>query len=238
VQIFTTGKPDAGLGYNLGLQRLISAGVVELTQLPSSLVKLKKKELLTHEWLWENMLADRVLMFGGNSAMCGNTAHKFEDFSGYDWIGAPWHHFSGRGGDGGISFRSRLVMLQVIRRELSKHGEAERAAAKKKWGYEDQFFVSRLLEMEKEGMQFNIADKNSTLKFAASGSHAPEGVFAASMTLSSADYDTRDKFLSYCLELKMIFPSLHDPNCFGAQPNPALCKESICALQEPLVGGC
>ena len=238
VQIFSTGKPDAGLEINPGLKKLIDGGVVEYTLLPSNLQSLKKKELMTHEWLWENMIADKVLVFGGNSAICGNSPHVLSDFTRFDWLGCPWEAYQGRGGEGGFSIRSRSVMLEVIRRELQKNPDADPSTLRRSWGYEDQFFVSRLLQMERKGIRLNIADRNSTLKFGSSGKFANEGSFAAFMTLAELDYDSREAFLSYCLELKMIFPSLHDPNCFGAHPNPALCKKSICALQEPLVGGC
>ena len=34
--------------------------------------------------------ADKVLYFGGNSALCGNFPFPFTKFSEYDYIGAPW----------------------------------------------------------------------------------------------------------------------------------------------------
>jgi hypothetical protein len=242
VQIFYTGKgPSSGLELSLGLQRLIANGLVELTLIPYAVSKLKskKKEIMTDTWIWENMIADKVLIFGGNSAICGNSPYSFHEFSKFDWIGAPWDSFQGRAGDGEISFRNRKLMIRAIEWELAKYTDSkELANAQKVWGYEDQFFVKRLLELEKSGERISIASRNETLRFAANDAHAPLGVFAASMTLAGATYDMREKFLRYCLELKMIFPSLHDPHCFGAQPTPDLCKKSICALQEPLKGGC
>ena len=45
--------------------------------------------------------------------------------------------------------------------------------------------------------------------------------------------------MTICPEIKMIFPSLHDPSCFGAKPNGEKCKKSICALRDPpRKGGC
>ncbi len=41
----------------------------------------------------------------------------------------------------------------------------------------------------------------------------------------------------YAKLIKIIFPSLHDPNCFGATPNGTKCAKSICALN-PGPGGC
>ena len=238
VQIFSTGRPDAGLQINPGLGKLIENGMVQLTVLPPALQHMRKKELMTHEWLWENMIADKVLVFGGNSVICGNSVFSLHDFTHFDWVGSPWEANGGRGGEGGISIRSRNVMLQTIRRELQKSPEVDSNKLRRDWGYEDSFFVSRLVQMEREGVPLRIADRNTTLMFASSGKYVSEGSFAAFMTLADLDYQRREDFLSYCLELKVIFPSLHDPNCFGAHPNPELCKKSICALQEPLVGGC
>ena len=243
VQIFHTGKANSGLTLNRGLQRLVQEGLVELTLIPPKLLREKRvrKAIMTDVWFWESMLADRVLIFGGNSVICGNSPLSFDDFAAFEWIGAPWSHFSGHGGDGGFSFRSRPLMLRVIKRELSKYSDIkERELAWKSWGYEDQFFISRLLDMEREGLLQNvlIANPNDTIKFAASGSSAPLNVFAASMTLPELSDEARESFLRYCLELKMIFPSLHNPNCFGAHPNPEKCRKSICALDKNRKGGC
>ena len=42
-----------------------------------------------------------------------------------------------------------------------------------------------------------------------------------------------------CPELKQLYPSLHDPSCFGASPNGDVCRTTICALQIPKrKGGC
>jgi hypothetical protein len=41
-----------------GVQRLVSKGEVVLTKLTRSVAKLKKKDLFTSVWFWENMLTD------------------------------------------------------------------------------------------------------------------------------------------------------------------------------------
>ena len=120
-------------------------------------------------------------------------------------------------------------------------------------GQEDIFFVSRLKSMNDKQFfingrteEYRIAPPEVTKLFAASGAWVNETVFAASMTLPEAEGALRESFLSYCLELKTIFPSLHDPGCFGAKPDPNKCALSICALrgtalnpdQERRKGGC
>jgi len=56
-------------------------------------------------------------------------------------------------------------------------------------------------------------------------------------TLPNIDHDVRNLVLEMCPEIKRIFPSLHNPNCFGAHPNGTGCAEHICALQDPLIRG-
>lgn len=58
-------------------------------------------------------------------------------------------------------------------------------------------------------------------------------------TKADLSWDVREKLLHICPELKVIFPSLHEPNCFGASPNGKKCAETICALRNPVPGhGC
>jgi len=52
--------------------------------------------------------------------------------------------------------------------------------------------------------------------------------FAAVGTLSDFSDDDRRKYLDYCPELKMVFPSLHNPSCFGSETFPELCFKSLC----------
>ena len=58
-------------------------------------------------------------------------------------------------------------------------------------------------------------------------------------TMANLNWSARDNLLQICPELKVIFPSLHEPNCFGAHPNGEKCRATICALQEKIPGhGC
>lgn len=52
--------------------------------------------------------------------------------------------------------------------------------------------------------------------------------FSGTGTLSSFTDEVRQKYLDYCPEMKMMFPSLHNPNCFGADNSPAKCFKSLC----------
>lgn len=244
VQVFYTGEGQSkkGIVINRGLQRLIDKGAVRLTVIPKDIAdrKRKPKEIMTDLWIWNNMLADKVLVFGGNQVICSNSPYNISYFGDkWDYIGAPWDAFKRTGGDGGISLRNRNIMVKVLEYELSKiTDEKEKETAYKSWGQEDSFFVSRMLEMKSKGLiEPKIASREETLRFGAIGSAVNDDVLVASGTLAVLDHDTREKFLAICPELKLIFPSLHNPNCFGASPNGKECAKHICALQ-PGPGGC
>jgi hypothetical protein len=56
----------------------------------------------------------------------------------------------------------------------------------------------------------------------------------AAGTQAKLTYTERETLLKHCPEVKSIFPSMHEPACFGAHPNPSVCKASICALQDAI----
>jgi hypothetical protein len=253
VQIFYMGygQSQNAIDINPGLKKLIDNNDVILTRIPDTILEKKKKgiHLLTEIWLWTNMVAPRVLLFGGNSVICSNSPLSLSSFSQFDYIGAPWDNLKGVGGDGGISIRSRDVMIAVINygyeRLALKHGNDPKASMLISDGYlhwvpDDLFFVSHMIEMNKKKIaNFSIADRASTLRFAATGSAANSEVLVVSGTLPVLPYDDRNKFMLTCPELKMLYPSLHDPHCFGAKPNGTKCAKTICALEVPRrKGGC
>jgi hypothetical protein len=69
IQIFYSNKKMAleAIKYP-GIKRLEDKGKVILTEIPEKRFgkNIRKKNLMIEPWLWENMIADRVLMFGGN----------------------------------------------------------------------------------------------------------------------------------------------------------------------------
>lgn len=246
IQVFYTGNGQSqnGVDINKGLQRMINRGEVILTTIPKRIEKTKRRqtEIWTERWIWENIVADRVLTFGGNTAMCSNSPATVEDFAKFDYIGIPWGMKGGLGGAGGISLRNRTAILEAIDYELSKATSLEqRETAYKKWEKEDIFFVSRLQEMNQRGLaRYSLATPIDTHRFAAVDRYASNEVLAASGILAGLSNEARDIFLSYCPELKMLYPSLHDPHCFGAEPDGVECAKSICALRNKTQrrGGC
>jgi hypothetical protein len=88
-------------------------------------------------------------------------------------------------------------MIAAIDFELSRiEDPAKRVDACKTWGQEDQFFVSRLLEMNKKGLiDSKLATREATLEFSGIGSYINDTVLVVSGTLPSVSFDQRDKFI-------------------------------------------
>jgi hypothetical protein len=245
VQVFYTpqGSSQYGLDINPGIQHYIETGKVILTKISDEVFKTKRKrfELMVEPWIWENMLSEKVLIFGGTCVICSNSPYSFANFSEFDYIGAPWNFRKGVGGDGLISLRNRTLMLAALNFELMKYEPSKRKDAYKTFGQEDQFFVSRLLELQKIGMpNIRLATREDTLRFGAINNYINNDVLVVSGTLAEVPFIERDKFVSFCPEIKMFYPVLHDPSCFGATPNGTVCASTICALRPKTQrkGGC
>lgn len=79
LQIFYApiGQSQLGLDINPGILRLnATLDRVILTEIPADMIQklgMKRKfHYWTSEWIWTSMVAERVLTFSGNGAICGN----------------------------------------------------------------------------------------------------------------------------------------------------------------------
>jgi hypothetical protein len=240
VQVFyiPNGGSLSGITINPGIKKLLNAGKIILTPMPDSMTKGKRRrsDYFLDPWLWENMLADTVLLFGGNSVICSNSHLTVENFTSFDYIGPPWPDHGGVGGSGEISVRNRNLMLEILHEKMKSSGVTKDFTDK--WGLEDHFFVRSLKDLLKSGRSLRVANAADSREFASTDNVINENSFAASGTLAAATDEQRESFFAYCPELKVIFPSLHNPGCFGASPNAEKCEKSICALQKDRKGGC
>ena len=256
VQIFVTGEgiSKEGIDINIGLRRLISSlDRVFVTVIPKEKVTANKKRrflYLTDSWFWESIMAEKVLLFGGNGAFCGNSLSTINDFVQYDYIGLPWGSHRGVGGGGEFSIRSKSAMLEALK--YNPYNGKDR---------DDDYFVKTLLQMNQQNLkntdvssqkQYQIASKEATQKFAGTDAFVKDyethkekksweivgPPFLIQGTLPRLEHEVREAFLMLCPELKVIFPVLHSPHCFGAHPNSEKCAETICALQPHKRGGC
>jgi hypothetical protein len=85
-----------------------------------------------------------------------------------------------------------------------------------------------------------VAPRDETLKFSAIDDKLNFDVLTVSGTLGGVSFDERQKFHNYCPEIKMFYPTMHDPSCFGAEPDGEECAKTICALRpkKDRRGGC
>ena len=210
-----------------GLVRLLTNDPrVLVTPLPSNMTKMKPKVIMASSWLWNSIPAEHVMVFSGNGAFCGNHPTViWEQLQQYDFVGIPHHAYPG-GDASSHSWRSRRAMMEILA-DSTVDATSSAAMAKK------------LLQLQSadEGRPFQIADSAMTQRFGGvyNLSHS-EGVERVPLVVAGTQarltYAERDSLLKHCPELKVIFPSLHEPACFGAHPKPDTCRASICALQE------
>ena len=213
-----------------------------VTPLPVELTKGKPKEVVMSQWFWESMAADKVVLFSGNGAFCGNQpASAWNNLVDLDYCGAPSHNHHGLGGDGAShSIRNRQAMLRVI--QYAKDNDRPLR--------DDKNFLDTMIRINQKNVQdgkpptFKLATPEQTLFFG--GVHnlsSSAGLERLPLTVAGTQarltWEERDSLLKHCPELKAIFPSLHEPACFGAHPDGPKCQQTICALQEEVPGhGC
>jgi hypothetical protein len=179
------------------------------------MIRSKPKEIMKSTWFWESIGAENVLLFGGNGALCANANTSVTDFLQWDYVGTPWSQYHGQGGDGSThSFRHRSAMLSILQNHSPQDKEPDY-----------QYFVKYLIQ---DG--FQVADQPTTIHFGGVTDY-DRAPFLVSGTQSTLNWTLRENLLAVCPEVKMIFPSMHEPSCFGAHPDPAKCQQSICALR-------
>lgn len=219
------------LDYHRGLKRMLSNGHprVVVNILPTEIGVKKPKEVLKEPWLWQHIVGERIVMFHGTGALCSNTYKSWEDLEPYHFVGLPWGRFDGRGGWATeFSYRRKSAMLDVLE------------SAGKVKGAEDQHFVSQLLKLnDKAGYEkYKLATPEVTNWFGGTDIEFPNGTMKEDAlatfgpmvvvgTLGHLGDGGRNWVLGTCGEIKGVFPSLHNPNCFGAKPNNAGCAASL-----------
>lgn len=81
--------------------------------------------LMTDIKFWDKLPFDYVLIFQHDSGLLCNGV---EQFTKYDYVGAPWK-FQEHGGNGGLSLRSRTSMVETLKRfkylGMKKHGNED-----------------------------------------------------------------------------------------------------------------
>jgi hypothetical protein len=212
-----------------GLQRLRSHPRIIWTPMPKEMTKKKPKEIMKSNWLWESVIAENILTFSGNGALCANSKNTVTDFIvEADYVGVPWGKYNGMGGNGSShSIRKRSDMIRILQEHPPSSSEMN--------DQDYNYFTKYLFQGEKG----KLANANITRLFGGTNEADGGAPFVVAGTQAQLDFDSREKLLHVCPELNIIFPSLHEPSCFGAHPDSEKCKNSICALQDKIPGsGC
>jgi len=224
VQVFSNEnwlKKDV-LPLHPGLQRLRSHPRIVWTPMPKELTKKKPKEIMKTKWLWESVITENVLFFSGNGVFCANSKSSLKDFLENDYVGVPWGKFGGAGGDGSShSLRKRSDMIRIL----------EKYPPEPEMNSVDTYYFPKHLVEEGTSKMANVT---TTMLFGGITDDPNSAPFVVSGTHANLDFDTRESLLHVCPELNIIFPSLHEPSCFGSHPNGEKCKASICALRDVL----
>ena len=92
----------------------------QLKHLPVSFINLcvnsinesDYNKLLTSSYFWEQIPAEKILIFQHDSRLLRNGIEEFLK-DGADWYGAIWA-FQDNGGNGGLSLRTKKIMLNII----------------------------------------------------------------------------------------------------------------------------
>ena len=212
--------------------------------------RLKPKHITSSRWFWEALLAEQVLLFTGNGAFCSNHFDPSVslDLATVDYLGTPWTQHYGHGGDGSThSFRRRSVMLRILDHATQHQLTLGTKTAEHLWTLQVVDHMNRHSHKDNSssaGPPVRLATPAQTHVWGGvtnlttnSNHHDKKGQLQhipriVSGTLAHLKWADRETLLQHCPEAKLVFPSLHEPACFGAHPNPDTCQASICALQD------
>ncbi|KAH6654012.1 hypothetical protein BKA67DRAFT_267830 [Truncatella angustata] len=147
---YTVPATAANLSVSAPFRRAVDEGRIEVRFLPStaSLSSHRAVSLfLTDAWIWEDLAPyEKVLMFQDDSIVCSASPQRVDDFLRWDLIGAPIDRAYGQGYNGGLSLRSRALVLEILGRH-SWAADSEVPGAPANMKFEDQWLYTRMQEL-------------------------------------------------------------------------------------------
>ncbi|KAH8891527.1 hypothetical protein GQ53DRAFT_746596 [Thozetella sp. PMI_491] len=185
-----TNESVAHLNASAAIREQVAAGKLDLTYIPANQTTGSQEEInrfFTQSWVYEYLLApaEYLLVFQTDSMLCANSKRNFNEFIGYDWVGAPWSLNSGGGGNGGLSLRRVSSIIKVLETDsradngdpedvwLSNHLAARPGAKMANGSYESYFSGEMIsgastVEIEHHALENDtlVRDKHGRLRVA------------------------------------------------------------------------
>ncbi|KAI1369074.1 hypothetical protein F5Y08DRAFT_352857 [Xylaria arbuscula] len=151
VILYTTPPTASHLLNSSSLARAVAAAAIEIRHLPAETTfssHAAVSAFLTSPFLWTDLAPyAKVLLFQADSILCSASSRHVDEFLAYDLVGAPIHARFGAGFNGGLSLRSRELVLRVLGRwDFAVDSAAEDAPQEHR--FEDQWFYARMRELE------------------------------------------------------------------------------------------
>lgn len=172
-------------------RRAMESNTIEIRFLPPGTVLTDGtlySKFLGSTWLWEQLQdAARVLMFQTDSILCSNSDKRAEDFTEYDFIGAPLAPAYGRGYNGGLSIRNPKLFLNITREAKLDN-------------IEDQWFFAQAEARVKDGVKLPSVDVAKTFSVETTLYDKPLGYHQPDRYLSPYI----DSMLQWCPEIALI----------------------------------
>jgi hypothetical protein len=150
------------------LARAVGSADIEVRHLPANTAfdsHASVSAFLTAPFLWTDLAPySKILLFQADSILCAASSARVDDFLEYDLIGAPIDARYGKGYNGGLSLRSREMVLRVIGLwDFGAGGEQ----------FEDQWFFARMAQLAEDmelagelGVEVRLPDEATAARFA------------------------------------------------------------------------
>ncbi|KAI1311009.1 hypothetical protein F5Y03DRAFT_392005 [Xylaria venustula] len=175
--ILYTSRPTAStILTSAPFSRAAAASEIEIRYLPANTTftsHASVSHFLASPFLWTDLAPyAKILLFQADSILCAAAPRHMDDFIAYDLIGAPIDARFGAGFNGGLSLRSRELVLRVLRRwDFAVDSAA--ADAPREWKFEDQWFYARMRELAGDaellgelGISVNLPDVDTAASMA------------------------------------------------------------------------
>ncbi|KAI1423786.1 hypothetical protein F5Y12DRAFT_506339 [Xylaria sp. FL1777] len=174
--LYTSETTASTLLDSASLSRAVASSEIEIRRLPANTTFASHAAVstfLTSRFLWADLAPYlKILLFQADSILCAASPRRVDEFVGFDLVGAPIDARFGTGFNGGLSLRSRELVLAVLDRwDFAVDSAA--AGAPVEWRFEDQWFYARMAQLGRDaevagelGLSVDLPDMDTASGFA------------------------------------------------------------------------